>query len=276
MSYLEAIVLGLLQGLTEFLPISSTAHLRVVPALVGWNDPGAAFTAVTQLGTLLAVLVYFRQDLWNLVTGAIEGIRQGKPMAHPQARLALGILVGTLPIGILGLAFKEAIETELRSLHVVATTLIVLAVILWVAERAARHQRDLSQMTFGDAVLMGMAQSLALIPGVSRSGVTLTAGLLMGLRRDTAARFSFLLSVPAVGAAGLFELKDIVQGDLTLGGGLIAPTVVATLIAFGSGWAAIAFLIAFLQKRSTAIFIVYRIALGLLLLGGLATGMLQP
>lgn len=273
MSTFEAVILGLIQGITEFLPISSTAHLRVVPALVGWEDPGAAFTAVTQLGTLLATLVYFRTDLWRLAKGALEGIRSGKPFEKPESRLAFGILVGTLPVGLCGLAFKSLIKNELRSLHVVAFSLIALAVLLWVAEKVAKHRRDIAQMTFKDAVMVGVAQAFALVPGVSRSGVTLTAGLFLGLRRESAARFSFLLSVPAIAASGLYELKDVIESD-AMKGGVLMPTMIATAVAFISGWASIAFLISFLQKYSTAVFIVYRIALGATLFGLLAAGVL--
>jgi undecaprenyl-diphosphatase len=275
MSYLQAVILGLLQGFTEFLPISSTAHLRVVPALVGWPDPGAAFTAVTQLGTLLATLVYFRSDLVRLTVGTIDGIRAGRPLENPDARLALGILVGTLPIGVLGLIFRHAIKSHLRSLWVVAIALIALAVILFIAEKTARHVRGLSDMTFKDAVLIGCAQAVALIPGASRSGTTLTAGLFLGLNRATAARFSFLLSIPAVAAAGLFELKDVIKGD-GFAGGILLPTLVATAVAFVAGLAAIALLMKFLQTHSTMVFVVYRIALGALLLALLSKGTLQP
>jgi undecaprenyl-diphosphatase len=271
MGLLEALVLGLLQGLTEFLPISSTAHLRVIPALLGWDDPGASFTAVTQLGTLVAVLIYFRGDLTSLAKAALRGIRT-RELGDTETRLALGILVGTLPIGIAGVLFRKAIKAELRSLEVVAGSLILLALLLLVAERIARHQRDLTQMTFTDAVAIGVAQALALVPGASRSGTTLTAGLFLGLKRETAARFSFLLSVPAVAAAGLFELKDVAKEGL--GGGLLVPTLVATIVAFVSGYAAIAFLIRFLARHSTTVFIAYRLALGALLLWLLHTGRL--
>jgi undecaprenyl-diphosphatase len=265
MSTLQAILLGLLQGVTEFLPISSTAHLRVVPALVGWNDPGAAFTAVTQLGTLAATLVYFRRDLARLAAGTLAGLKQGRPLQHPEARLGLGIVVGTLPIGVCGLLFRKAISTHLRSLQVIAAALIGLALVLWVAERYAQRTRDLTQVTFGDALLIGCAQALALVPGASRSGTTLTGGLLLGLRRETAARFSFLLSIPAVAAAGLFELRGVVSGG-ALSGEVLGPTLVATAAAFVSGLAAIGALMKLLTTSSTRLFIGYRIALGIFLL----------
>jgi undecaprenyl-diphosphatase len=274
MSYLQAILLGLVQGLTEFLPISSTAHLRVIPALAGWPDPGAAFTAVTQLGTLAATLLYFRADLARLARGTLEGLRERRPLEHPESRLALGIVAGTLPIGLCGIAFKAAIKTHLRSLYVVAGALIVLALLLLVAERVATHRRNLSQMTFRDAVLVGCAQALALVPGASRSGTTLTGGLFLGLERATAARFSFLLSIPAVAAAGLFEMKDLVK-DHGLSGEAMGPVLVATVVAFFSGLAAISMLLRFLQTNSTMAFIAYRVVLGLALLGLLSRGLLQ-
>ena len=274
MTMLQAIILGLIQGLTEFLPISSTAHLRVVPALLGWPDPGAAFTAVTQLGTLLATFVYFWGDIRSLTFGTIQGLRSGQPFEHPQSRLALGILVGTIPIGVLGLLFKKAIERDLRSLQVVAAALILLAIILSIAELIATHKRGMEEMTFLDAVLIGVGQAAALIPGASRSGSTITAGLFLGLNRETAARFSFLLSIPAVAAAGILELRTIIkEKELS---GILAPTIVATIVAFISGLAAIAFLVRFLASRSTGVFIVYRIVLGVALLVMLSRGILQP
>lgn len=271
MSNLEAIVLGLVQGLTEFLPISSTAHLRIVAAFVGWKDPGAAFTAVTQLGTLLAVLVYFRKDLLSLARGTFESLRQGSLTANQEARLSLGIVIGTIPIGVCGLLFQDAIRTSFRSLYVIAGSLIGLAVLLLVAERTARHVRGLEHMNIRDALMVGLAQALALVPGASRSGVTITAGLFIGLKRETAARFSFLLSVPAIGAAGAYEMLKLVRDE----GIAVAfsPTILlATAVAFASGWAAIAFLVSFLRRNSTGIFIAYRVGLGVLILGLVAGG----
>lgn len=275
MTSFEAVLLGIIQGITEFLPISSTAHLRVIPALVGWQDPGAAFTAVTQLGTLFATLVYFRDDLWKLFKGTLQSYQRGQLMGTQEAKLTLGIVLGTVPIGICGLMFQTAIKTHLRSLHVVAITLIGLAALLFVSERLARHRRSLEEMTFTDALLVGVAQAFALIPGASRSGVTITAGLLLGLRRETAARFSFLLSIPAIGAAGLFEMKDVIKSD-ELGGGILFPTIIATVVATVFGWLAIAFLINYLKRRSTMVFVGYRIALGVLLLGLLGAGVILP
>jgi len=288
MTTLQAIVLGLLQGLTEFLPVSSTAHLRVFPALLGWDDPGAAFTAVTQLGTLAAVLVYFRRDLWQLLSGSVRALRTPEPLQSRELRLVLGIGFGTVPIAVCGLAFKHAIENNLRSLWVVATTLVLLALLLALAEKLARHERGMEGVTFRDGILMGAAQALALVPGVSRSGVTLTAGLSCGLRRDAAARFSFLLGIPAVFAAAVLEMKQVVKAGAlhagphepgfagAAGAFLGDPTFIATVVAFVSGMATIALLLGFLRRRSTLVFIVYRVVLGGLVFVMLAGGLLKP
>ncbi len=273
MSLLQAIVLGLVQGLTEFLPISSTAHLRIVPELFGWPDPGAAYSAVIQLGTVAAVLIYFRKDVVALLRAFFQGLARRQPFATTESRLAWFVLVGTLPIGVCGLAFKKTIETSLRSLYIISGSLITLAVILFIVERMASHKRTLEDMRWRDGILVGLWQALALIPGSSRSGTTLTGALSLGLRRADAARYSFLLSIPATSLAGLFELKHLLEATerpSTL------ALVVGTLVAFGSGWAAIAWLISYLGKHSTLIFIVYRVALGLLLLGLLHQGVLHP
>ncbi len=266
----QSIVLGLVQGLTEYLPISSTAHLRVVPALLGWPDPGAAYSAVVQLGTLLAVLVYFYRDLWALAAAFFGGLRQGRPFAAPQARLAWIILLGTVPVGVFGLVFQHAIETRLRSLWVVAAALVALALVLAVAEWLGRRHKRMEQLGWAGGLLIGLAQALALIPGASRSGVTITAGLLVGLERTDAARFSFLLGVPAIAASGLYELWSLAESSPT--GVPWLAVGLGTAMAAVSGYAAIAFLVRYLQRRSTLVFIVYRVALGAgiagLLLGG--------
>jgi len=271
---LHAIVLGLVQGLTEYLPISSTAHLRVVPALLGWADPGAAFSAVVQLGTLLAVLVYFARDLWRLARAFLVGLARRRPFAEPEARLAWMLVLGTLPIGVAGLVFQDAIETSLRSLWVVSAALAGLALVLALAERVGRRASGLGGLGWGGGLAIGLAQALALVPGVSRSGVTITAGLFAGLTRAEAARFSFLLSVPAVAASGLYELlalaRDLPEGVPWLGVGL------GTAASFASGLAAIAFLMRFLARHSTWVFVVYRLALAGVLAVLLCTGVLQP
>jgi len=273
MGLLEAIVLGLVQGVTEFLPISSTAHLRIVPALLGWADPGAAFSAVIQLGTVAAVLIYFRRDLWNLTAAALRSLARRQPFETTESRLAWFVVLGTLPIGVFGLIFKNAIETQLRSLYVISGSLMALAVVLAVYERVASHQRTLDQMTLKDGVVIGLWQCLALVPGASRSGTTITGGLSLGLKREDAARYSFLLSIPATALAGVFQLKHFLEAPEK------PPTValvVSTAVAFVSGMAAIAGLLRYLRTRTMAVFVVYRLLLGVALLALLFTGVLGP
>ena len=274
MTLLEASVLGVVQGITEFLPISSIAHLRVVPALLGWEDPGAAFSAVIQLGTLLAVLVYFARDMRILLQAAFEGLRARKPLATHEARLAWFIVVGTLPIGICGLAFKKHIEGEWRSLYVISASLIILGVLLWAAERRAAFRREIADIGWLDSQLIGLAQAVALIPGSSRSGTTITAAMFLGLTRETAARFSFLLGIPAIGAAGLFELRDLLKHGVGEAG--LVALLVATATSAVSGYLAIDLLLRYLRRNTTYVFVWYRIGLGLLLLALLAAGVLRP
>ena len=273
MGLLHAIVLGIVQGVTEFLPISSTAHLRIVPELLGWPDAGAAYTAMIQLGTVAAVIVYFGGDLVRITRACVEGILGGAPMGTLDARLGWFVLVGTLPVGILGLLFKHQIETSLRSLYVIAAAMIGLAVLLLVAERIASHRRTLGQMTWRDGIVIGLFQALALIPGSSRSGTTLTGGLALGFRREDAARYSFLLSVPATAAAGLFEMRHLLRSGLPFTG---IDVVVGTVVSFLSGIIAIAWLLRFLRTRSTLVFVAYRVVLGVLLLSLLGSGRLSP
>jgi undecaprenyl-diphosphatase len=262
MDAFQAIVLGVVQGLTEFLPISSTGHLRIVPAFLGWEDPGAAFTAVTQLGTMAAVLLYFRADLWRIARTWLASLRRSELRGELDARMGWYILLGTIPIGIFGLAFDDQIEEGARSLYLIGTTLIVLGLLLLAAERAAKHNRPLEAIGRRDAIVIGFAQALALVPGVSRSGATLTAGLFLGFDRPSAARYSFLLSVPAVVLSGLFELRKIGEEG---GAGFVA-TAIATVMAFIAGYASIAFLLRWLVTHSTAVFVAYRVALGALVL----------
>ncbi len=271
MGLLRAVVLGIVQGVTEFLPVSSTAHLRIVPELLGWPDAGAAYTAIIQLGTVAAVIVYFWRDLVRLGRAFLEGLWHREPFSTLDARLAWYVLVGTLPIGILGLLFKQHIETSLRSLYVIAFAMVGLALLLLLAERVAVHRRTLSEMTWRDGILIGLCQAVALIPGSSRSGTTLTGGLALGFRREDAARYSFLLSVPATAAAGLFEMRHLVRTGEPFNG---MDVVVGTAVAFVTGILAIAWLLHFLRTRSTLVFVVYRLLLGGLLLFLLGTGRL--
>jgi undecaprenyl-diphosphatase len=268
MDAFQAIVLGIVQGLTEFLPISSTGHLRIVPAFLGWEDPGAAFTAVTQLGTMAAVLLYFREDLWRIVTTWFRSLREPELRSELDARMGWYIGLGTIPIAIFGFIFKDQIESGARSLYLIGCTLIVLGLLLLVAEKVATHSRPLENINRRDAVVIGFAQALALVPGVSRSGSTLTAGMFLGFDRTSAARYSFLLSVPAVVLSGLFELRKIGEE----GGAGFVPTAIATVLAFLVGYATIAFLLRWLTSHSTAIFVVYRVALGTLVIALTAAG----
>ena len=269
MDALEAIVLGIVQGLTEFLPISSSGHLLVVPAIAGWEDPGAAFTAVIQLGTMAAVVVYFRHDLWRISRAFVRSVPAERWRSPDlDARIGWYIVLGTIPISVFGLAFSEQIESGTRSLYLVGVTLIAFSFVMLAAERAGRRERDLETIGPRDGLVIGAFQALALIPGVSRAGATISAGLFLGLDRTAAARYSFLLSVPAVVLSGLFELRSLGEG----GAPGAAMTVLATLLAFISGYAAIAWLLRFVATHSIAAFVPYRIALGTLVLVLAATG----
>ena len=269
MSAFEAIVLGLVQGLTEFLPISSSGHLLVVPAMAGWEDPGAAFTAVIQLGTMAAVLVYFRDDLWRIAIAFLRSLSAERwRSGDSDARIGWYIVLGTIPISVFGLVFSDQIESGARSLYLAGAMLIAFSFVMLAAERAGRRERGLETLNVRDGLIIGVFQALALVPGVSRSGATISAGLFVGLERTAAARYSFLLSVPAVVLSGLFELRHINDGD-SAGVGM---TVLATLLAFISGYAAIAWLLRLVATHSIAVFCPYRITLGVIVLVLAATG----
>src|SRR6476646_7711357 len=273
MSIVEAIVLGLVQGLTEFIPISSTAHLEIVPVLLGWGDPGAAASAVIQFGTLLAALIYFAKDILRLIAGFFRGLATRKIMADTDSREAWLVIIGTIPIVILGLALKKHIESTFRGLWVVSTMVIVVAVLLLIAEMYTKRRqlKQFDQMNTGDAVAIGLGQCLALIPGSSRSGSTIMAALFRGIDRPTAARYSFLLSLPAVGAAGFLELFKERHHLGELGWTSI---IVAIVVAFVSGYASIWFLINYLKRHTTHIFLYYRCALGAVMIALVASGYL--
>jgi undecaprenyl-diphosphatase len=258
MDTLQAIVLGIVQGLTEFLPVSSTAHLRIMPAFLGWKDPGAAFTAIVQLGTMAAVLVYFRDDLWRIARAFLRSLRDPAARSDHDARMGWYIVVGTIPIAVLGLAFKNPIEHQFRTLELVGGALIVFSFVMLAAERYSCRERDLAGFTARDGLIIGGAQALALVPGVSRSGATISAGLFLDFDRTAAARYSFLLSVPAVVLSGLFELRHLGDG----GGAPAGATAVAALLAFVVGYASIAFLLRYLTRHSIGVFAGYRVALG--------------
>jgi undecaprenyl-diphosphatase len=271
MSWLEAIVLGIVQGLTEFLPISSTAHLRVIPAFAGWEDPGAAFTAVTQLGTLAAVLLYFRRDLWEIGRAWAAGLTDRDRRATHESKMGWYILLGTIPIVVFGAALSDQIETGGRNLTLIGTMLIALGLVLLAAEKVGTRTRKLDSLRGRDGALIGFAQAAALIPGVSRSGATISAGLFLGFERAAAARYSFLLSVPAVVLSGLYELRKIDDP----GGAGAGATALATLLAFVIGYASIAFLLRYLTTHTVLVFVVYRIVLGTIVLALVASNVIS-
>lgn len=272
----KSIILGIVQGLTEFLPISSTAHIKAVPVALGWGDPGVSFTAVIQLGSIAAILSYFWKDVVQVVTGMTKAIAQSDYQS-PDFRIGAGIIIGTLPIVVLGLMMKLLIpdldNSPIRSMGAIAIASIVMSLLLALAEQIGTRKRNLEKLDMPDGILMGCAQALALMPGVSRSGSTLTAGLFMGLERATAARFSFLLGIPAITIAGLVEMKDLVEtgfggtGILPLIGGLIASGV--------SSYLAIAWLLRYLQNHNTWVFVWYRLGFGVAILSALALGVVS-
>jgi undecaprenyl-diphosphatase len=271
--YLQALVLGVLQGLTEFLPISSSAHLRIFPELVGWCeggascDPGAAFTAVIQIGTELAVLLYFRKDIWRIASMWTVSLFKPEYRGHLDARMGWFVILGSLPIVVLGVAFKDTIEGEFRNLWLIGTTLVVFGLLLGLADRFGGNDKQIKQLTLRDAVLMGVAQAMALVPGVSRSGATLSMGRILGYEREAATRYAFLLAIPAVVGAGLYEMKEIPHGPNEYGWG---PTITATVVSFVVGYAAIAWLLRYVSHHSYTPFVLYRVLLGgtvLVLLG---------
>lgn len=276
MSWFEVIVLGVVQGLTEFLPVSSSAHLRILPALAGWEDAGASFTAVTQIGTESAVLIFFRRDIARILTAWFLSLwRRPELRSTLDARMGWYVGLGTIPIGILGLVFSEQIKSQARNLWINATVLVVFAFVLLVAELAGRKQRVVADLTLRDGLIMGGAQALALIPGVSRSGGTISAGLFLGLTREAAARFSFLLAIPAVVLAGVVNIPDIVNPGGAGSTPSVLQTVVATAVAFVLGYLSIALLLRYVARHSLLVFVVYRIALGGIVLLLLSAGVIS-
>ncbi|ROQ63075.1 undecaprenyl-diphosphatase [Streptomyces sp. 840.1] len=283
MSWFESFVLGLVQGLTEFLPISSSAHLRLTAAFAGWHDPGAAFTAITQIGTEAAVLIYFRKDIVRIVGAWFKSLTDRSMRSDHDAQMGWLVIVGSIPIGVLGVTFKDQIEGPFRDLRLIATTLIVMGIVLGVADRLAardetggkhraiKERKSLKELGIKDGLIFGFCQAMALIPGVSRSGATISGGLLMGYTREAAARYSFLLAVPAVLASGVFELKDAGEGHVAWG-----PTIFATFIAFGVGYVVIAWFMKFITTKSFMPFVIYRIVLGIVLFALVGAGALSP
>ncbi|GAA4766537.1 undecaprenyl-diphosphate phosphatase [Microbacterium gilvum] len=276
MSFIEAIILGLVQGLTEFLPISSSAHIRIVGEfLPSAEDPGATFTAITQIGTELAVLVYFWSKIVRVVKQWALSLAGRVPRNDPDARMGWLVILGTIPIGVLGFAFQDVIRDVFRNLWLVAVVLIVFGIILGVADRYGRRTREMEDITYPHGLGMGVAQALALIPGVSRSGATTTAARALGYSRTAAAEFAFLLAVPAVFGSGLYELLHAIREPEPNPAYGLGETAVATVVAFIVGWVVIAYLMRYLKTGSFLPFVIYRVALGAVLMVLLATGVLQ-
>ena len=273
MNYFDAIILGIVEGLTEFLPVSSTGHLTIAEKILGLHtddDAVTGFTAVIQMGAIAAVVVYFARDIWNIARTWVLGLVKPEYRGHRDFRMGWYVIVGTIPVGIAGFALRDVVKNDLRSLWVVAIALICWSAVMWAAERSARQDRSEKRLNLTDALVVGLVQCISLVPGVSRSGATISAGLFRGLDRVTATRLSFFLSIPALLAAGFFELKDALGGDISPG-----ETVVGTLVAFVVAYASIAWLLRFVAHHAITWFVPYRVALGAVLLVLLASGVMS-
>ena len=273
MGWLEALVLGVVQGLTEFLPISSSAHQSIVGQFFGGEDVGSAFTAITQLGTEAAVVLYFRRDIWLIIRSWVGSLTGTVPRDNPEARMGWLVIIGSVPIVVLGLLFQDSIDTVFRNLWVTVAMLAGFGVVIGIADRLARDARPLESLSWRHGVLFGLAQSLALIPGVSRSGATIAAGLAMGYQRVAAAKYAFLLAVPAVVGSGFFKLADITNDPVEPAWG---PIALATVVSFVIGYAVIAWLLRYISTHDFLPFVVYRIVLAAVVALLLLTGVLEP
>jgi len=274
MDYLDAVILGIVEGLTEFLPVSSTGHLTIAEKALGLDvdDPAVtAYTAVIQMGAILAVVVYFARDIWRIAAAWFRGLFNAEWRGHRDHRMGWYVIVGSIPVGVAGLLFRDLITGGLRSLWVVGVALVGWSALMWFAERVATQERSEKQLTMRDAVVIGFVQVISLVPGVSRSGATISGGLLLGLDRVAATRISFFLSIPALMAAGLYQLPDALDGSIPVG-----PMVVGTVVAFVVAYASIAWLLKFVAHHSIAWFVPYRVALGTLILVLLAAGVMSP
>ncbi|MET1132512.1 MAG: undecaprenyl-diphosphate phosphatase [Aeromicrobium sp.] len=271
MDLLRSVVLGIVQGLTEFLPISSSAHLAIVPQLLGWEDPGAAYTAVVQIGTELAVILYFWRDIWTIGSGWVRGLFSARARQEPEWRMGWFIIIGSMPIVILGLLLEDLIDREFRNLWFIGSMLIILGLVLGLAEKIGRKTKPIGDLSTRDAILLGLAQACALVPGVSRSGATISMGLFLGYERQAATRYAFLLAIPAVVGAGVYKLKDIPGGENAYG---TVPTLVGTVVSFVVGLAVIHWLLQYVSNHSYKPFVIYRVALGSLVLVLLSAGVI--
>lgn len=273
MDFFRAIILGAIQGLTEYLPISSSAHLAIYPQLFGWEDPGAAFTAVVQIGTEVAVILYFRKEILAIARGWFAGWVNKSARQDFHWKMGWFIIIGSIPIVVLGLTLESLIDEQFRNLWVIGSTLIILGIILGLAEKFGKKVRPIEDLKWWQAVALGFAQAAALIPGVSRSGATITLGLFLGLERAAATRYAFLLAIPAVTGAGLYKLKDVPGGENIYG---VPATITATIVSFVVGLAVIHWLLKWVSTKSFAPFVGYRIALGVVVLSLLSVGVLNP
>ena len=260
MDWIQALVLGIVQGLTEFLPISSTAHLRIIPHLLDWQDPGTEFSAVIQLGTLLAVMLYFWNDVVSLSRAAMVSLWNMKLFETSDSKLAWSIAAGTIPVIVAGLGFKDIIKTDARQLWLIGTALIILAIGLYVAEKFSKLNQQIGQLNFLQIQLIGLTQALALIPGCSRSGSTIMGGLIVGLKREEAARFSFLLGIPAILGSGIYEFLEMFEKGIIISE--YQNLIIGVFASFIVGYLSIEFLLRFLRMHGTLIFVIYRIVLG--------------
>ncbi len=273
MDYLDAVILGIVEGLTEFLPVSSTGHLTIAEKALGLelDDPAVtAYTAVIQTGAILAVVVYFAKDIARIATAWVRGLYDAEWRGHRDHRMGWYVIVGSIPVGLAGLLGKDLIKGDLRSLWVVGIALVVWSVVMWLAERVATQERSEKQLTLRDAVLVGLVQIVSLVPGVSRSGATISAGLFLGIDRVAATRLSFFLSIPALMAAGIYELPDALDGSIAVG-----PMVVGTVVAFVVAFASVAWLLRFVAHHTIAWFVPYRVVLGVAILALLGAGVMS-
>jgi len=270
---LKAVLLGVVQGLTEFLPVSSTAHLRIIPSFFGWGDIGASYTAVIQVGTMIAIILYFRNDLMNMTKSMLLSIKT-RDFKSNDTRLLIMIIIGTIPIVIFGFVLKDLIRNQFRNMYIVAASLIFFSIILYIADRVTKKQKDISKLSNADGFIIGLFQALALIPGASRSGSTISGAFFRNMTREDAARFSFLLSIPAVLLSGIYELFSQ-RATLLSGESAILSLLIATIVSGVIGYWSIWFLLSYIKKHSMMLFVVYRIVFGLLIIVLLYTGIIH-
>lgn len=271
---LKAVLLGIVQGLTEFLPISSSAHLRIIPSLFGWKDLGSGFTAVIQIGTMIAIVIYFWKDLMNMCVSVVRDVKTKKWMENFHSRLFILIAIGTIPIMLLGYALKDLIDNQFRDMYIIAGNMIFFSGVMWLGERYSKRTRNIESLNIVDSIVIGLFQALALVPGTSRSGSTITGGFFRHMDREAAARFSFLLSIPAILISGLYKLYSD-RKELLTSGDSLTTIIIATVVSGIVGYAAIWMLLTYVKKHSLNIFIIYRVIFAVLIIILLATGVIH-